>query len=84
MPGPGEAALGDTAPVLKESVDQQGQRCGNVVLIPLVGVIREVQSAARRKWQPTPVFLPAESQGWGSLVGCRLWGRTESDTTEVT
>ena len=38
----------------------------------------------RRKWQPTPVFLPAESQGWGSLVGCRLWGRTESDTTEAT
>ena len=38
----------------------------------------------RRKWQPTPVFLPGESQGGGSLVGCRLWGRTESDTTEVT
>ena len=38
----------------------------------------------RRKWQPTPVFLPGESQGWGSLVGFRLWGRTESDTTEVT
>ena len=38
----------------------------------------------RRKWQPTPVFLPGESQGWGSLVGCRVWGRTESDTTEVT
>ena len=38
----------------------------------------------RRKWQPTPVFLPGESQGWGSLVGCRLWGRTELDTTEVT
>ena len=38
----------------------------------------------RRKWQPTPVFFPGESQGWGSLVGCRLWGRTESDTTEVT
>ena len=35
-----------------------------------------------RKWQPTPVFLPGESQGWGSLVGCRLWGGTESDTTE--
>ena len=30
------------------------------------------------------VFLPGESQGQGSLVGCRLWGRTESDTTEVT
>ena len=36
----------------------------------------------RRKWHPTPVFLPGESQGWGSLVGCRLWGHTESDTTE--
>ena len=30
----------------------------------------------RRKWQPTPVFLPGESQGRGSPVGCRLWGRT--------
>ena len=38
----------------------------------------------RRKWQPTPLFLPGESQGQGSLVGCRLWGCTESDTTEVT
>ena len=38
----------------------------------------------RRKWQPTPVFLPEESQGWGSLVGRRLWGRTESDTTKAT
>ena len=38
----------------------------------------------RRKWQPTPVFLPGESQGQGSLVGCCLWGRTESDTTEAT
>ena len=38
----------------------------------------------RRKWQPTPVFLPGESQGRGSLVGCRLWGCTESDTTEAT
>ena len=38
----------------------------------------------RRKWQPTPVFLPGDSWGWWSLVGCRLWGRTESDTTEST
>ena len=38
----------------------------------------------RRKWQPTPVFLPGESQGRGSLVGCRLLGRTESDMTEST
>ena len=36
----------------------------------------------RRKWQPTPVFLPGESQGLGNLVGCSPWGREESDTTE--
>ena len=38
----------------------------------------------RRKWHPTPVFLPGESQGRGSLVGCHLWGHTESDTAEAT
>ena len=38
----------------------------------------------RRKWKPTPMFLPGESQGQGRLVGCRLWGHTELDTTEVT
>ena len=38
----------------------------------------------RRKWQPTLVFLPGESQGRAILVGCHLWGRRESDTTEVT
>ena len=38
----------------------------------------------RRKWQPAPVFLPGEYQRLGSLVGCRLWGRTESDMTEAT
>ena len=35
-------------------------------------------------WQPTPLFLPGESQGQGSLAGCCLWGCTESDTTEAT
>ena len=38
----------------------------------------------RRKWRPTPVFLPGEPQGRGSLVGCRRWGRTEWGTTEAT
>ena len=38
----------------------------------------------RRKWQPTPVFLPGESQGQRSLIGCCLWGPTESDMTEAT
>ena len=40
--------------------------------------------ALEKEMAPTPVFLPGESQGRESLVGCRLWGRTESDTTEVT
>ena len=39
---------------------------------------------ALEKEMATPVFLPGESQGRRSLVSCRLWGRTESDTTEVT
>ena len=38
----------------------------------------------RRKWQPTPMFLPGESQGWGGLVGCCLLVHTESDMTEAT
>ena len=38
----------------------------------------------RRQWHPTLVFLPAESQGRGSLVGCRLWGRVALDTAEAT
>ena len=33
--------------------------------------------------EPTPVFLPGESQGQWTLVGCHLWGHTESDTTEA-
>ena len=36
----------------------------------------------RRAWQPTPVFLPGESHGQGSLAGCSSWGCKESDTTE--
>ena len=40
--------------------------------------------ALEKEMQPTPVFLPEESQGRWSLVGCRLWGCTESDTTEAT
>ena len=48
-------------------------------LNPWVGKI-----SLKRKWQLTPVFLPGESQGWGSLVGCHLWGLTELDMTEAT
>ena len=40
--------------------------------------------ALEKEMATTPVFLPGESQGRGSLVGCYLWGRTESDTAEAT
>ena len=40
--------------------------------------------ALEKEMATYPVFLPGESQGWGSLVGCCLWGHTESDTTEAT
>ena len=40
--------------------------------------------ALEKEMAPTPGFLPGESQGRRSLAGCRLWGRTESDTAEVT
>ena len=55
-----------------------------LILFMLLDFIYIIGISWRRRWQPTPVFLPGESQGWGSLVGCRLWGRTESDTTETT
>ena len=50
----------------------------------LLELISEFSNVVGYKWQPTPVFLPGESQGQGSLVSCHLRGHTESDTTEVT
>ena len=47
-------------------------------------VVYFMYSSVYLKWQPAPIFLPRESQGQRSLVGCRLWGLTESDTTEAT
>ena len=44
--------------------------------LPLLSCIQ------RRRWHPTPVFLPGKSHGWRSLVGCSPWGREESDMTE--
>ena len=50
-----------------------------------VGLYLNIQKTKIMASDPiTPMFLPGESQGRGSLVGCRLWGHTESDTTEVT
>ena len=41
-----------------------------------------VTDTRRRQWHLTPVLLPGNFHGWGSLVGCSPWGREESDTTE--
>ena len=68
---------------------------GQVPLMQLISTVSKLSNLSefsvsllanrRRQWQPTPALLPGKSQGaWGSLVGCRLWGRTESDMTEVT
>ena len=56
----------------------RGQGLGGVTGLSTAG------GPPSQTWQPTPVFMPGESQGRGSLVGCRLWGHTELDTTEVT
>ena len=58
--------------------------CSCIVFLFLFSYLSVYALLWRKKWQPTPVFLPGESQGWGSLVGCCRWGRTESDTTEAT
>ena len=55
------------------------KECSNYCTIALIS-----HASRRRQWQHTPAFLPGESQGQGSLVGCHLWGHTELDTTEVT
>ena len=50
--------------------------------IPRAGIGRSYNSCWRRQWHPTPVLLPGKSHGRRSLIGCRPWGREESDTTE--
>ena len=51
-------------------------------MLPMQGALGLIPGQGT-KWKSTPVFLPGESQGRGSLVGCCLWSRTESDTTEA-
>jgi len=66
------------------SNEAKGEYCLPIVIYLVTLSLGSVSGCWRRKWQPTPVFLPGESWGRRSLVGCRLWGRTESDTTEAT
>ena len=62
----------------KESA-RRCRRCKRHGFDPWVGKV-----SWRRRWQPTPVFLPRESHGERSLAGYSPWGHKESDTTEVT
>ena len=62
-----------------EELACQGRKRKRPGFNPWVGKIPR-----RRKWQPTPIFLPGESHGQRSLVGYGPWGHKESDTTEVT
>ena len=48
------------------------------------GFTAEFYQNLERQWHPTPVFLPGEPRGGGSLLGCHLGGGTESDMTDVT
>ena len=65
--------------VLQDAISEQ------CLLINELRNISWLQVYLRRgQWHPIPVLLPGESQGQGNLVGCCLWGHTESDTTEVT
>ena len=52
-------------------------QCGRPGFNPWLG-----QIPWRRKWQPTPVFLPGKSHGWRSLEGYSPWGHKESDMAE--
>ena len=60
------------------SVDKESAcNAGDLGLIPGSG-----RSPWRRKWQPTPAFLPGKSHGQRSLVGYSPWGHRESATTK--
>ena len=58
--------------------------CHPLLLLPSIFPSIGIFSNESALWQPTPVLLLGESQGWESLVGGRLWGHTELDTTEAT
>ena len=52
--------------------------------VKIIMMKRETHTAKEKEMASTPVFLPGGFQGWGSPLGCRPWGCTESDTTEAT
>ena len=70
-------------PIIQSEVSQkEKQPLWRTVSIVLCTIARS-SAYRRRQWHPTPVLLPGKSHGQRSLVGYSPWGRTESDTTEV-
>ena len=69
--------MGKTTDVFKKIRDTEGK------LLTKIGTIKDRNGMDLTIAEPTPVFLPGESQGWGGLVGCHVWSRTESDTTDA-
>ena len=77
---------------LFESVPSDSNKCPHYLFehywskscftVELIKLCIFYASSWRRKWQPTPVFLPEKSHGWSSLVGYSPWGRKKLDTTE--
>ena len=74
----------DAATAAAKSLQSCLTPCDPIDCSPLISKGYSIPSYKyrRRQWHPTPVLLPGESRGWRSLVGCRPWGREESDTTE--
>ena len=71
-------------PIILSEVSQK-EKPRYSILTHIYGILKDGNDDPRRRqWQPTPVFLPGESQGWDSLMGCHLWGHTELDMTEAT
>ena len=68
---------GEFANAITHSWGKEGRRCKRLRFNPQVGKI-----PCRRKWQPTPVFLPGKSLGQRNLTGHSPWGRKESEVTE--
>ena len=88
-----DVAKGECLRLMRNNVEAE-EYSGQVPLIQLILTVSKLSNLSefsvslfanwRRQWQPTPVLLPGKSQGLESLLGCRLWGCTESYTTEAT
>ena len=73
--------MGDPEHFLTADVLNQQPDCGNLAMMTLSDFMYGLEAVpGRRKWRPTPVFLPGKSLGQRRLAG--YWSHKESDTTE--